>query len=128
MPTILVIDDEPTLRRLLGRVLQTAGYRILLADSGAEGLTILRNTRIDAVICDLQMPSMSGIDVCRAIETLPQYRNLVVILISGGSVAPHPSECRYTEFMRKPFQPSSLVARLKFLLDGIINLERQVGM
>ncbi|MBA3947125.1 MAG: response regulator [Herpetosiphonaceae bacterium] len=116
MPIILVIDDEPTLRRLLGKVLQTAGYRTLLAETGTEGLHLLTRTPIDALICDLELPDITGVEVCRAVAALPQYANLPIILISGGSVAPHPSECRYTQFMRKPFQPSSLVARLKQLV------------
>jgi CheY-like chemotaxis protein len=66
-PTILVIDDEPTIRKTVGRLLERAGYRVRSAATGAEALDLVRGEHFDAVICDLHLAGISGASLCEQI-------------------------------------------------------------
>ncbi|HWB42345.1 MAG TPA: response regulator [Gemmatimonadales bacterium] len=66
-PTILVIDDEPTIRRTVGRLLERAGYRVRTAATGAEALELVRSEHFDAAICDLHLAGISGASLCEQI-------------------------------------------------------------
>jgi CheY-like chemotaxis protein len=67
LPTILVIDDEPTIRKTVGRLLERAGYRVRTAATGAEALELVRAEHFDAAICDLHLAGLSGASLCEQI-------------------------------------------------------------
>ena len=73
--TILAVDDEPSMRRLLEISLRQAGYQPVVAADGKEALQMIRNQTIDLVVSDLHMPSMNGLELLKNIrlenETLP---------------------------------------------------------
>ena len=66
-PTLLVVDDEITIRRTMSRLLERAGYRVHTAGSGEEALALVRRMHFDAAICDLNMPGLSGARLCEQI-------------------------------------------------------------
>ena len=66
-PAILVIDDEPTIRKSVGRVLERAGYRVRTAATGDEAVALVRSEHFDAAICDLHIPGLSGLRLCEQI-------------------------------------------------------------
>jgi CheY-like chemotaxis protein len=66
-PTILVVDDEITIRRTVSRLLQRAGYRVHTAGSGPEAVALVRREHFDAAICDLNLPGESGARLCEQI-------------------------------------------------------------
>ena len=66
-PAILVIDDEPTIRKTVGRLLERAGYRVSCAATGDEALALVRNEHFDAAICDLHLAGLSGVELCEQI-------------------------------------------------------------
>jgi two-component system sensor histidine kinase RpfC len=66
-PAILVIDDEPTIRKTVGRLLERAGYRVRTAATGDEAMELVRHEHFDAAICDLHIPGMSGATLCEQI-------------------------------------------------------------
>ncbi|MBA3895020.1 MAG: response regulator [Gemmatimonadales bacterium] len=66
-PAILVIDDEPTIRRSVSRLLERAGYRVSTAGTGEEAMTLVRSQHFDAAICDLHLPGVSGAKLCEQI-------------------------------------------------------------
>jgi CheY-like chemotaxis protein len=82
MATILVIDDEPSVRRSLRRTLEVEGYAVLEAGDGKEALTALRAGSVDLIITDVFMPEMDGIEFL--IEHLEQSSEIPVIAVSGG--------------------------------------------
>ena len=109
---ILLIDDEPILRRLLTRALRP--HTIITAEDGAQALEILeKEPPFDLVICDLSMPGVSGDQVFRqAIAQDPSLQNRFVI-ITGGAVTP--TQHRFLKDMQprlleKPFTPAQLRA------------------
>lgn len=66
-PNILVIDDEPTIRKSVGRLLERAGYLVRTAGTGAEALELVRTEHFDAAICDLDIAGSSGAALCEQI-------------------------------------------------------------
>ena len=69
MQRILFVDDHPAMLSLLQQVAQAEGYACLLAGSGEEALRLMRKEHVDAVVLDVMMPGMDGMEVCRAIRT-----------------------------------------------------------
>jgi two-component system, sensor histidine kinase RpfC len=66
-PAILVIDDEPTIRKSVGRLLERAGYRVRTAGTGEEAMALVRSEHFDAAICDLHIPGVSAVRLCEQI-------------------------------------------------------------
>lgn len=80
---MLIIDDDPGIRSFLRKVLEEAGYTVLLASHGREGLRLLQTSKADLVITDVLMPEQDGLDVTMALRRLsPETR---IVAISGGT-------------------------------------------
>ena len=83
MPRILVIDDDSGVRGVLKLVLERAGHQSFEASFGQEGLDILANQPIDLVLVDVEMPGLTGFDVCRTIKSNPLLSSIAVIIMTG---------------------------------------------
>jgi len=81
MPRILVVDDEEEIRTLLSRYFSRKNYAVRTAESAEEALGILEKERVDAVLLDIHLPGMSGLDALRRIRT--SWPDLPVAMISG---------------------------------------------
>ena len=118
MATILIVDDEQTLRELLADVLETEGHRVMMAGNGREALTIVARDRPDLVVSDVMMPLLNGVGLCRQIKADPSTASVPVILMS--SVGPRVVDGSGADaFLRKPFdldEVETIVRRL--LLPG----------
>jgi CheY-like chemotaxis protein len=79
--TLLCIDDEPTVLTIRKMLLEQKGYRVLLANSGLEGLAVLQRERVDTVILDYKMPEMNGAEVAERIRGL--YPGMPIIMLSA---------------------------------------------
>jgi CheY-like chemotaxis protein len=79
---ILIIDDEPSVRRLLGEVLKGAGHDLVEVSTAKEGLRLLGERAIDLVITDILMPDMDGLEVIRNVRR--EFPKIKIIAISGG--------------------------------------------
>jgi PAS domain S-box-containing protein len=86
---ILNVDDTPSSRYTKTRILRQAGYRVIEASSGEEALRAVREESPSLVLCDVNLPDISGIEVCRAIKTDAATRTLPVVQISATFVTPH---------------------------------------
>jgi DNA-binding NtrC family response regulator len=83
MATILLIDDEDSMRRLFQVALERAGYRVLTADNGQHGLRLLEQQEVDLIFVDIFMPEMDGLELIPLLrKTRPASK---IIAISGGS-------------------------------------------
>ncbi len=85
MRTIVVIDDEPVLRELFVRYLESEGWHVLEADNGDTGLALIMAHRPVAVLCDLLMPGTTGFNVCRTIRARRDELGPVLIIVTTGS-------------------------------------------
>jgi DNA-binding NtrC family response regulator len=114
---VLVVDDEPTVLRALSSTLSSAGFRVLVADSGAAGLELYRDhrTEIRLSIIDVVMPAMSGIELAEAILAIEPAAK--ILLMSGyADAASGIEERKQFPFLRKPFLPSDLLNQVRGLL------------
>ena len=81
--TLLVIDDEPQVRALFQTALETAGYRVLTAESGQHGLRLLQQEKVDLILVDIFMPGMDGLELIQRLRaTRPTSK---IIAMSGGT-------------------------------------------
>ena len=82
---VLLVDDSPTVRRMLEWSLKPAGFRILHAGDGLEALDVLRAGEVDLAIVDLNMPRMDGIELIRTLRAEERLKSLPVILLTTES-------------------------------------------
>ena len=118
-PTILLIDDDPTLLELLSSHLQTAGYHPLTARDGASGLKLVEESAPDLVVLDVMMPNMNGWEVC---ERLRQRSHLPIIMLTAkGEEIDKLRGFRLgvDDYVTKPFSFAELVARVGAVLSRV---------
>lgn len=110
---ILVIDDEIQMRRLLRTTLESAGYSVTLAENAAEGIHIAETHRYDAVILDLGLPDMDGIEVLKKIRTWAQYPIIILSARTSEEDIVNGLDSGANDYLTKPFRSSELLARLR---------------
>jgi len=81
--TILIVDDDEGVRQTLAEVLTLEGYNVEEASSGEEAITVAMRKHIDSFLLDMEMPRMSGVEVCRAIRSLESYQTTPIIFVTG---------------------------------------------
>src|SRR3989442_258550 len=133
--TVLVIDDDEQIRRLIVRLLRPMGHAVEEAASAEEGLEKMRAAPPDLVLLDMQLPGRSGHDVLTEIRADARTRLVPVVMITGA--ATHELKLKaiqagVTDFVAKPFSPEELAARvralleLKFVTDALEDAERVI--
>ncbi|WP_240415567.1 response regulator transcription factor [Paenibacillus periandrae] len=116
MPAILVVDDDPHIRELVGLFLQRAGFDVLEAVDGQDALLKLEGSKVDMVILDIMMPNMDGWELCS--ELREHYDKPLLMLTAKGETTHKVKgfELGTDDYLVKPFEPAELVARVKALL------------
>jgi DNA-binding response OmpR family regulator len=118
---ILVVDDEPHIRRILTALLGMEGFEVKLARDGTEGLKAWTNHVFDLVILDLVMPGASGLEVLAKIRSDPERgATPVIILTAKGQDTDRQAALAggADDFLTKPFSPKKLVARIREILGA----------
>ncbi len=116
---ILVVDDDWLNRDLLATYLTQAGYQCLAAGDGAAGLKMAEADPPDLVLCDVQMPRMSGYDVCRALKSNPATQFVPVVMVTAldsDDEKLRAVEAGADDFVTKPFNSILLLTRVRSLL------------
>src|SRR5580700_4508179 len=78
---LMIVDDEPALRKALRTSLTASGFEVLEARSGEEALTLLDRTPVDLVLLDINMPGISGIEVCRRIRDISGQMGIIMVTV-----------------------------------------------
>jgi DNA-binding NtrC family response regulator len=117
--TILVVEDEEPVRIMLGRLLRSQGYGIVLAANAAEARTVLARIRPEMVVTDIIMPGENGIELRRAIAA--DWPEIPVLLISGFSddgPAEFAARTANTAFLPRPFAAEHFLALVAQMLES----------
>ncbi len=118
MPTILVVDDEHILAAMLQDLFEEAGYRVVTAGTGREGLQRLAEVRPDLVLSDVMMPDLDGWALCQAIRADATYRSIPIVLMTAMPSQFSTAGCDYTALIAKPFDLEVLLTTITRALDG----------
>lgn len=116
---ILVVDDEEDIRELIQYNLIKAGYSVICASSGEEALSKAREARPGAIILDIMLPGIDGLEVCRQLKADPSLKNTPIVMASAkGEEADIVAglELGADDYVSKPFSPGVLLARVKSVL------------
>ncbi len=119
--TVLWIDDDQLLLGLGTEALEHAGYRVLTAADGATGLALAQQEHPDLILLDVIMPSMYGLEVCRALRADPTLAGTPIVLLTAlpdAGVATMGAQVWATRVLRKPFQVEGLLQVLAELLGA----------
>ena len=126
-PTILVIEDEPQIRRFLRAILPAHGYRVLEAETAHDGLTQTAMHQPDIVLLDLGLPDLDGLEVTRRLRewaTIP-----IIVLSARGQEADKVAalDAGADDYLTKPFGIQELLARMRVALRHVARLMQEAG-
>lgn len=116
---ILSVEDEPAIQQTLKLRLEAAGYEVICAADGAEGLEIARNEKPDLIILDLMLPKRDGYSVCRLLKFDQRYRHIPILMLTARGL----QKDRETggrmgadAYLTKPYDSAQLLATIQNLL------------
>jgi DNA-binding response OmpR family regulator len=115
-PRLLLVDDDPTVREMIGRVLTEAGYGVLLAANGQEALSLASTTEVNLVLLDLNMPVKGGWDTFERLTTENPLLPIIIITARPNQIFPALA-CGVGALMEKPLDFPQLLATIGALLD-----------
>ena len=118
--TILVIEDHEDNRRIMRDLLMSAGYEVIEAVTGEEGVTAAETHRPDLILMDVQLPGLDGYEATRRIKANPDLGKIPVIIVtsyalSGDDVKAFEAGC--DAYVSKPFSPRELLAKIREFLS-----------
>ncbi len=120
-PVVLVVDDSPTVRKIVQLTLQRERIRVVTAGDGLSALAAVADEQPDLILLDIMLPRMDGYNICQVVRKNMAYRDLPIIMLSGkdglfdkmrGKLAGS------TEYITKPFDSAELVQTVKRHLDA----------
>jgi two-component system, chemotaxis family, chemotaxis protein CheY len=114
--TILAIDDSASIRQMVSFTLKSAGYEVLDAVDGQDGLEKAKNNNISLVLTDQNMPRMDGLTLIRTLRALPQYKSTPILMLTTESSDAMKQQGRAagaTGWLVKPFDPQKLLEVVK---------------
>jgi len=116
---ILIVDDEPDILELIEYNLKKEGYHVFTARNGQEAVSEAKKVLPDLIILDIMMPKMDGIEACRIMRTMPEFKNTFMVFLTARSE-------EYSEiagfnvgaddYIAKPIKPRALVSRINAIL------------
>ncbi len=122
--TILIVDDNPNNLKVLGSVLNSAGYQFRMAKSGFLALKILENLKPDLILLDIQMPEMDGFETCIKIKEIEKVASIPIIFLTANTDSESVTEAFKSggvDYVTKPFNTDELLVRI----DTHIKLKSQ---
>ncbi len=116
--SVLVVDDEPTIREVVARYLERAGYRAALAGDGAQAIAMCAPACPDLVVLDIMLPGLDGLEVMRRLREAHGRAPAIILLTAKGEESDRIVGLRRgaDDYIAKPFSPAELVARVEAVL------------
>jgi len=119
--TVLTIEDQADIRRLIRMTLEFKGFRVIEASNGPDGLTLARSGRPDLILLDVMMPGMDGLTVSRTLLADPALRHIPVVMLSALGAAGDVEAGKATgvaDYLVKPFSPWQLLELVERLIES----------
>lgn len=118
---ILIIEDQDDNRAIMRDLLNTAGYKLIEAVDGEEGIKLAQSERPDLILMDIQLPILDGYEATRRIRALPELKSIPIIAVtsyalSGDDVKARAAGC--DSYVAKPFSPRELLAKVREFLPN----------
>ncbi|HEX9067233.1 MAG TPA: response regulator [Ktedonobacterales bacterium] len=126
-PLVLVVDDSPTVRKIVEIALQRAGIEVVMASDGLSGLSLINERQPDLILLDIMLPRMDGYSICQVVRRNLAYRDLPIIMLSGKDGLFDKVKGRLsgsTDYITKPFDTNELVNMVIRHLDTPAARER----
>lgn len=120
MSHLLIVDDSTSMRQMVAYALQSGGFQVTEAEDGQAALDVARGQKFDAVVTDVNMPRMDGIELIRQLRQLPDFKFTPLLMLTTESGADKKSEGRAagaTGWLVKPFDPEQLLATVRKVLS-----------
>ncbi len=114
--TVLAVDDSASIRQMVSFTLKSAGYEVVEAVDGMDGLEKAKSRSVNLILTDQNMPRMDGLTLIRSLRALPQYRTAPILMLTTESSDAMKSQGRAagaTGWLVKPFDPQKLVEVVK---------------
>jgi DNA-binding response OmpR family regulator len=120
--TVLAVDDDPQVLKLMEQILQARKYRVVTASAGREALTRVKETMPDLVVLDGMLPEVHGFEICRQLKASERFRHIPVILVSAVHIgwrfaADVKEKYGADDYIEKPFENSEFLRRVETLLN-----------
>lgn len=122
--TIVVVDDEPSIGRVVQFKLEKEGFKVHVATDGIEGLAKIQSEKPDLVLLDIMMPGMDGFEVCQRMKENPRTAKIPVIVLTARGQAPdriRGKELGIIDFFTKPFSPTRLLEKVTEVFSSMEN-------
>ncbi|MEW6582940.1 MAG: response regulator transcription factor [Actinomycetota bacterium] len=117
---VLVVDDDKSVLGLVRKFLAAAGFSVVVTDNGSEALMLVRESRPDVILVDVDMPGLDGIAVCRVLKKEAATQNIPVVIMSGARISEQDMLAGFSggadDYVAKPFSLPVLQARLEAVL------------
>ncbi len=112
--TVLIVDDERSIRLSLRTILSSLGFMIVEAARGEEALALVRTAQFDVVLLDINMPGMGGVEVCRMMRKSSAHLPIVMLTVQGSEDRKVEAlDAGADDYITKPFQLRELIARIR---------------
>lgn len=111
--TILIVDDSPSVRKLIELTLRREGYSLVSVDSGISALAALAETEPDLMLLDVMLVAMDGFQICSVIRRNPRLQDLPIVILSGRETEEDREagiRAGVNAYLTKPFNPRELLA------------------
>jgi twitching motility two-component system response regulator PilG len=115
-PVVVVIDDSPTIRKIMELTLKRSGIRVVGAASGVAGLAAVAANNPSMIFLDIMLPAVNGYQLCKVLKSNPRYKHLPVVMLSGKDGVFDKVRGRLAganDYITKPFEPGSVLAAVK---------------
>ena len=119
-PTVLIVEDDPVILRLLEVNFELEGFTVLLAHDGAEGIEAARTGKPDVIVSDIMMPHTSGLELVTTLKAEAGTQAIPIILLSAKAQTSDLKtgmDAGADDYVTKPFEPLDLVERVNALLS-----------
>ena len=116
---ILLVDDEPSIVKMVGKRLEVEGFEVLIAMDGQAGLSKAQADHPDLIILDLMLPKLNGYEVCTMLKQDSRYQKIPILLFTAKTQEKDEQlgrECGANAYIRKPFRAQELIEQIRGLI------------